>query len=240
MKPLAIIFHAARSEAGVVTDIARLRNIPIREIHPYLGEAIPAPENFSAIVSLGGPQGAYQTDEYPYVQAEANFMTEAVDADIPLLGICLGSQILARAVGGSAHPGTNGLEAGVIEVGGRDGYEEYTGQFLSFHSDSVTLPPNAEVLAESDRYVQVWRIGSALGMQFHPELGGKGLESVLQHEAKKLKSFGVDVDALIEGTRIYSKTNPTTGYNVINSWFKSWEEQIAPVQLISQQGGTNG
>ena len=239
MKPVAIIFHAARSDAGAVAEVAKHRNIPTQEIRPYLGETIPTPDNFSAIVSLGGPQGAYQTDQYPYLQAEANFMKEALDASIPLLGICLGSQILGVAIGGSAHPGTDGLEAGVIEVVGRDGHEEFTGQFLSFHSDSVTLPSEVEVLAESDRYIQVWRIGSALAVQFHPELGGKGLESVLQHEAEELKSFGVDVDGLIQGTRIYSETNPTTGYNVIDSWFSSWEAQVIPAQLISQQGGTN-
>src|SRR5699024_7748810 len=89
MKPVAIIFHAARSDAGAVAEVAKHRNIPTQEIRPYLGETIPAPDNFSAIVSLGGPQGAYQTDQYPYLQAEANFMKEALDASIPLLGICL-------------------------------------------------------------------------------------------------------------------------------------------------------
>ena len=64
------------------------------------------------MVVLGGPQSAY--DDHAYLATEERYLADAVDAELPVLAICLGSQVLARALGGSAQPGAAGLEAGFI------------------------------------------------------------------------------------------------------------------------------
>src|SRR5699024_1835817 len=166
MKPIAIIFHAAESSPGVIVEAARSRNIPIQEIRPYLGEAFAPPDTFSAIVSLGGPQGAYQTDQYPYLQTEADYLREVLNANIPLLAICLGSQILACSAGGDAYPGVAGLEAGVIEVVGWPEGREFYVYLFSFISDVASVAPDSTAVTKWEDYIPAARLVSVFTVIF--------------------------------------------------------------------------
>ncbi|CAL8974307.1 Carbamoyl-phosphate synthase small chain [Propionicimonas sp. T2.31MG-18] len=134
------------------------------------------------VIVLGGRMSAHDTAEHPWIEPLKQFMVDAVDAGIPLLGICLGHQLLAEAFGGTVtvrHPG--GGEHGACRVTWREAAlddpllgrlaEQGDSLLPESHDDAVTvLPPGAVPLASSAAYPhQAFRIGSAVGVQFHPE-----------------------------------------------------------------------
>lgn len=153
---------------------------PHTVLRPSQGDALPERAQEPMVV-LGGSMGAVSDAENPWLPAVRDLMADAVDREVPVLGICLGAQLLAVATGGDVVVGDPaGLELGVTEI-------QLTGaaaqdplfsalperfQALSAHSDGFRrLPPHGELLAESDRYWQAFRVGAcAWGVQFHPEV----------------------------------------------------------------------
>ena len=135
---------------------------------------------------LGGPVSAYETEKHPYLAHEVELIRRYLDRELPVLGVCLGSQLLAAACGGRVYPGELGKEIGWADVElTRSGISDrlWTGfpaRFMTFHwhGDTFDLPEGAEVLARTERYVQAFRMGSnAYGVQFHPEVVPKELAS---------------------------------------------------------------
>jgi GMP synthase (glutamine-hydrolysing) len=134
------------------------------------------------LLVLGGTMSAHDGADHPWIEPLKELMVAAVDAEIPTLAICLGHQLLAEAFGGEVtvnHPG--GGEHGATPVSWHAGASDdpllgrlaESGRSLlaQSHNDVVTkLPPGVDSLATSDHYAnQAFRIGSAVGVQFHPE-----------------------------------------------------------------------
>jgi GMP synthase (glutamine-hydrolysing) len=150
---------------------------------PLWQRDVPAVEDLGdGLIVLGGRMSAHDAADHPWIPPLKELMAAAVDADLPMLAICLGHQLLAEAFGGEvevAHAG--GGEHGAIPVGWAEGAsadpllsrlaESRPSLVAQSHSDAVTrLPDGATSLATSDRYPnQAFRIGSAVGVQFHPE-----------------------------------------------------------------------
>jgi GMP synthase-like glutamine amidotransferase len=131
--------------------------------------------DYHAIVILGGPMAVYEN--LPYLQKEQELIRNAISNDTPLLGVCLGSQLIAQAVGGRVYKGKK------KEIGWNDvyltpassndifrGFTDKTIRVFQWHGDTYDLPANVKILAYSDLYPQAFRIGSAVGMQFHCEV----------------------------------------------------------------------
>jgi GMP synthase-like glutamine amidotransferase len=134
-------------------------------------------DGFDGLVVMGGPMSAHADDGFPTRRAELALLRTALDRRVPVLGICLGAQLLAEAAGGRCHPGDAGPEIGwlPVRVVGED--RLFTGlpptfTPLQWHGDTVDLPPGAELLASSERYPnQAFRVGDvAWGLQFHLEV----------------------------------------------------------------------
>lgn len=161
----------ALREAGACLDIRKA----------YAGDPLPANcDPFDAMVVLGGEQSALDDDLYPYLPALALLMRRFTETDRAVLGICLGSQLLARAHGADNHLGTArefGWQPVVLTAEGlADPVLSAAGAcFTAFqwHSDTFTLPPAADGLAWNEAVpLQAFRIGRAsYGMQFHVEAG---------------------------------------------------------------------
>ncbi|GAA2868890.1 hypothetical protein GCM10010472_27810 [Pseudonocardia halophobica] len=218
MTTVAVLTHVDEAVGGLVEETAREHGHAYRTVRPYRGEAFPALDEIGAVVALGGPQAAYE--DHPYLAEEERFLRDAVHAGLPVLAICLGSQVLARALGGCARPGEAGLEAGVIRV--RSAAPAGTGvegEYFSFHSDTMTPPPGAEILAESDRYVQAWTLGTALAIQFHPEMTLDGVQDLLAVEGPKLERFGVDVAAVRADAERYFACGARDSRALLDRWF---------------------
>lgn len=134
------------------------------------------------VLLLGGIMSAHDSATHSWIDPLKKLLVQLVEADVPVLGICLGHQLLAEAFGGSvtvADPA--GGEHGAYEVSWREGASEDpllgrlaghgSSLLLESHSDAVTtLPPGTVSLASTELYPnQAFRVGSALGVQFHPE-----------------------------------------------------------------------
>ena len=175
-------------------------------------EPLPALDGYQGVVCLGGGMSALADGEHPWLSDVRLLLSKAVATRTPALAICLGSQLLAVATGGQVRPGDKGPEVGVLLVAKRDAAARdplfaelpLTPDVLQFHRDEVTLlPPGAELLASSPRYVnQAFRVGSvAYGIQFHiettPEIVLKWAE-LEPGEAALARPGELELKALVE------------------------------------------
>jgi GMP synthase (glutamine-hydrolysing) len=146
-----------------------------------LDEGEPLPEDaraFPAIVVMGGPMGAYDEADHPWLAGEKRLLREAVEADVPVWGVCLGAQLLASALGARVYRGEQ-PEVGVLPVrltsAAADDpvFGDAPASFptLQWHGDSFDLPDGATLLAGSPAYPhQAFRVGRSYGLQFHLEV----------------------------------------------------------------------
>lgn len=152
----------------------------------------PVPESLTgvdALVVMGGAQAAYSDDGFPSRRAELDLLRKALAAEVPVLGICLGAQLLALAAGGEARVGS-GLQVGWDDVSlspeaGRDPLLSCAPErlrVLHWHGDTMDLPERAVPLASCERYpVQAFRVGGAAwGLQFHLEVDEAAVDAFME------------------------------------------------------------
>ncbi len=151
----------------------------------------------AGVVIMGGPMSATDYDKYPGLKAEAKLARACVAVGKPVLGVCLGHQIIATALGAKLSRG-EAPEIGFAPIKRVDKHDYFSMwdkqiDVLHWHNDVVGLPPEAQLLARSaSTKVQAYRIGSALGLQFHLEVTGALLEEWLDEPSmvKELKKAG--------------------------------------------------
>lgn len=152
------------------------------------------PLAYDLIVTLGSESPAYD-DALPWVSREQRLLRDAFEADVPVLGICFGSQSLARALGGRAMRAQRS-EIGWIEIESRDSSLVPEGPWLQWHHDTFTAPPGASVLAHSPAGPQAYTIGRSLGVQFHPEVTPEIVDAWVVGARDELEREGVDPERL--------------------------------------------
>jgi GMP synthase-like glutamine amidotransferase len=155
--------------AGVDMHIVRLDS----------GDRLPEPETLGGVVVMGGAMGVHDTDKFSWLEVEREWIAQSVGAGVPVLGVCLGAQQLAAALGATVTTGPS-PEIGVGEVeltpeGRTDpvlGPEGDRVAVIHWHGDTFEIPDGAEHLATGDRYPnQAFRHGQwAYGLQFHVEV----------------------------------------------------------------------
>jgi len=170
-----VVQHTPSEGLGWLQEWLPDAGVHVHPIHPYLGHRVPPSVEGDALVVLGGPMGAMDDDDAPWLPAVRSLLATAIDDGVPTLGICLGAQMLATAAGGDVSRGAAGPELGYGDVSVASSDELLTEGSLpvvQWHFDTVTrLPDGAALLASSDRYdVQAFRVGDvAWGLQFHIE-----------------------------------------------------------------------
>jgi GMP synthase-like glutamine amidotransferase len=170
-----IVQHTPHEGLGWLQEWLPAHGVDVHPTHPYLGHRVPPSVEGDALIVLGGPMGANDDDEAPWLPATRALIATAVDDGVPTIGICLGAQLLAVAAGGEVSRGARGPELGLgavtVDVGD---LLLPAGELavVQWHFDAVTrLPADATLLASSDTYpVQAFRVGEvAWGLQFHIE-----------------------------------------------------------------------
>ena len=150
-------------------------------------------KNFSLIVILGAPESA--NDDLLYLQAEQKLIKSSVEKNIPLLGICLGSQLIAKTFGGSVYPGTKkeiGFYNDLKVSGDSSFFSGFESPFTVFHwhGDTFDLPEGAIRLASSEHYLnQAFQYKSAIGLQFHLEVNEDMINLWLDNTEEKLQKI---------------------------------------------------
>lgn len=184
VRPVLVLTHAPHEGPGAVARA--LSGVPygVRTVLDVAEPRLPAPADVAGIVVMGGPMDADDDANHPGLAAERRLLADAVAADVPVLGVCLGHQLLALALGSTLHRRA-GVEVGFAPVqvvaddpvlGGLGGPGSAP-TVLHWHSDAVDLPAGATLLASTDATpVQAFRAGSGVGLQFHPELDAAMLD----------------------------------------------------------------
>ncbi|CCW14450.1 type 1 glutamine amidotransferase [Rhodococcus aetherivorans] len=198
MKPLLVVAHVDDPDLTVLGDVVRDHGVPIRIVRPFRGDVLSAPDEAAAVICLGGKESA--DDPHDYLLRERDFLRTAAAGDVPTLGICLGSQLLALALGGTAVRGSDRAEVGFVDVtacgAGLDHPVDFTGTRFSFHWDTFQLPPDVTVLARSRDFVQAFAFRSAIGVQYHPESSVDGIAGLMAGEPDKVRAAGADPDEI--------------------------------------------
>jgi len=176
MKPVAIFRHSPTEGPGHFATYLDARRIPWVLLKMDEGDAVPAtPAAYSGLCFMGGPMSV--NDDLPWIPPVLALIRAAVAADVPVIGHCLGGQLLSRALGGtvSRNP-VKEIGWGAVRPEQGEAVHDWlggAGEFLSFHwhGETFTLPQGAVRLAGSDHCAnQVFVIGKHLGMQCHVEI----------------------------------------------------------------------
>lgn len=150
-------------------------HLAVHTVKPLAGQALPAHDEVAGTVVMGGPMNVDDVDRHPGLAVEHEWLAEAVSRDLPVLGICLGAQLLARALGAEVKAGES-PELGYAPVEIIDVEDPILGALapsttvLHWHGDVFDLPAGATHLASSAQTdIQAFRHGNAWGVLFHPE-----------------------------------------------------------------------
>jgi GMP synthase-like glutamine amidotransferase len=228
-----LIQHRPWEGGGLITESLEAAKVPVqvrviyRQAQPV--PLLPNPAELGALVIMGGPMSANETDLYPGLGAEIQYARACVDAGVPTLGICLGHQILARALGAAVVPAPAtriGLAPVTVSRGIEDNPLKGLGRnpVLHWHSENVELPVGAQLLARSETCpVEAFRYGSALGLQFHVEVGTRLFAEWMDMAPMRLDMARAGVQAMAEsGPEVVAKAEKA--YRVICA---RWAQGVA-------------
>jgi GMP synthase-like glutamine amidotransferase len=176
---IAVIQNDPEVPFGSYALHLRQRAIDFTVVTPYTGDSLPSVQNIRAAIILGGAMGAHDDDLHPFLREVKVFLAAALALNVPLLGICLGGQLLADVLGAHVASPSSHSEKGMVSIslteeGTKDHlFSGITGGFPTFqwHNDSFALPAGAIRLAFSEQCPQqAFRYANAYGLQFHPEV----------------------------------------------------------------------
>ena len=205
-----VVTHTESESPGLLGEWLPAAGLELDEVRPWAGDDVPtelAP--YDALVVMGGPQDAYDDRTAPWLRATKALLAQATAAGAPVLGICLGAQLLAEATGGRVALGHDGPELGARLVAKRDAAGAdplfapipLTPIVVQWHWDAVTeLPPGAVLLAGGTRYPhQAFRVGAAAyGLQFHIETPPDMIARWARADDERVRAAGLDPDVVLE------------------------------------------
>ncbi|MGH8227598.1 MAG: glutamine amidotransferase [Steroidobacteraceae bacterium] len=221
--------HVHFEDCGTLEDALASRNIELRYVdvgHEGLCGVDPlAPD---LLIALGAPVSVYEARRYPWILAELRLLERRLGAGEPTLGICLGAQMIAHALGARVFAsdvkelGWQPLE---LTSAGADSVVRPLGaaSMLHWHADTFDLPPGATLLASTPEVAQqIYTRGErVLGFQCHPEMRGASLEAWLIGHACEIAAAGVDPERLRSDTALHAPTLARQARAVFDRWLAS-------------------
>jgi GMP synthase-like glutamine amidotransferase len=199
-RPRALIVqHEAATPPGLMTAWLAEQSAQIDILRIDEDERMVDPRSYDLIVSLGSEFAAFD-DKIAWVPREAIVFEDALENDVPILGLCFGGQMLARALGAKGYR-SDRSEIGWLPVRTKDPDLVGEGPWFQWHFDTFTEPPGAKVIADTDVGPQAFVSGRSMGLQFHPEVTPEIMERWVRVYPHELRAEGVDPQGLLKETR---------------------------------------
>jgi GMP synthase (glutamine-hydrolysing) len=230
-RPSAVaIRHVAFEDLGLFSALLDREGWKVSYCEASTGDlSNPVIESADLLIVLGGPIGAYEDDRYPFLRKELALLERRLATDRPTLGVCLGGQLMARALGARVFPGpTKEIGWGRVELTdeGRASslgpLAEENAEVLHWHGDTFDLPDNAVRLASTAAYEnQAFVFGkSNLGLQFHLEVDARRLEEWYVGHAVELAAAQVSIDSLRKKAAAVEERLPSQAERIFKGWLR--------------------
>ncbi|MFG2647821.1 glutamine amidotransferase [Streptomyces sp. NPDC048436] len=227
MTEVVAIRHVAFEDLGSFERVLRERGIDVTYLDAGQGRLLEQVTRRSPqlLIILGGPMGACETAAYPFLEEELALIRARLAREKPVLGICLGAQLIAAALGAKVYP-AEAKEIGwgnvdLSEAGVDSPVAELTAPVLHWHGDTFDLPTGATHLASTPVCRnQAFAVGShALGLQFHVEVLGSGIESwLIGHAYEISQAVGVSVAEIRADTHRHASLLESQSRRFLNRW----------------------
>jgi GMP synthase-like glutamine amidotransferase len=222
------IQHDHASPAGPIAErfirrgftVEYLQVVPAESFgSPNVPISLPPVGDFDVIVPMGSPWGVWEDERIGnWLLPELAWLKSAHDSGTPILGICFGGQLMARALGGSVSPAPSG-EVGWTSILSDDESLIPVGPWFQWHFDRWTLPPRATEIARSTRASQAFVQGRTLALQFHPEILESALKTWLDDGGNdQLRDDGQDPQILMAMTARESPASAARAYALVDAF----------------------
>lgn len=229
MRHARIVRHVAFEDLGLFAAPLAARGWTLSTVDAGVDDIAAAIDGADLAVICGGPIGVYETDRYPFLLDELDAIERRVESGRPTLGLCLGAQLVAAAMGAPVYPGRRkeiGWGRVQLTLDGRISCLSAVADspVLHWHGDTFDLPPGATLLASSDLYSnQAFSIGpTTLALQFHAEADPVRMEQWLIGHTAELTAASVDVRALRARTAALRGIVEPAAANLMNRWLDGW------------------
>lgn len=232
MKTALAIRHVAFEDLGLFERSIEAAGYQIRYLEAGMDDlSWIEPLDPDLLVVLGGPIGANDEKEYPFIHDELNILETRLNSDAPTLGICLGAQLMARALGAKVNPGPEkeiGWKPLKLTDDGKNSplkhlSPEHTPVF-HWHCDTFDLPAGAKLLASTDvvpHQAFSWK-KRCLALQFHPEVTVHGMERwYIGHSGEIHQTENISVQQLRDDTQKYGYEMDVYGNAFMEEWLES-------------------
>jgi GMP synthase (glutamine-hydrolysing) len=225
---VVVLEHVGCETIGCLRDVLSAKQVTVRVVRLFEGEPVPANlETAAGLIVMGGPMGVYDHDRFPHLMDEMRLIEATVREEKPVLGICLGSQLLAAALGATVKA-SGQQEIGWHEVtlapaAKTDGiWSGIPSKFMAlhWHGDIFDLPAGAELLASSRMTAhQAFRYGkNAYGLLFHLEVTASGIAGMAAAFPGDLEQVGLSSSALIEQSQRHLPGLRIIGEQALGRW----------------------
>ena len=197
---------------------------------PNVNVTFPDYKDFDVIVPMGSPWGVWEDDRIGnWLLPELEYIKNAHNAGKPILGICFGGQLMARALGGSVAPGPK-PEVGWHVIVSDDASLIDRGPWFQCHWDRWTLPPKAKEIARSPIASQAFVCGRTLALQFHPEIERDVLETWMKNDelCAQIEGEGMSSSILLQQTSFEEKSAQERAAGLVDTFL----DQIATNEIV--------
>lgn len=231
--PVLVLQHAASEGLGTIEDALRTAGYSFQYIKTFAGDVVPAAAGDTpGLVIMGGPMGVYEYDQYPFLRQEMKLIESFLKDEKPILGVCLGSQLLASTLGVEVKKGPR-KEIGWFQIHLRDEVasdplwkdllsKDQPKSFTAYHwhGDIFDLPKGAVSLASSDLTAQqAFRYRkNAYGFLFHMEVTREQIQNMLREFDDEIRQEKLDSTAILSQSTINLPAMQKIGSAVFARW----------------------
>lgn len=220
------IQHVSFEKLGNIEEWINNNNHQLSCTKQFKGDTLPKMEDFDFLIVMGGPMGVYDTDKYNWLKEELLFIKTAIDSNKVVLGICLGSQFIAAAMGAKV------FSAPIKEIGWFPiqiksdpehsplSFENFTPTVFHWHGDTFDLPYNAKLIASTNEVAhQAFSINNkVIGLQFHLEQTKDTIKEMITHCNEELleKGLKIQTENQIKNEITYFESNRKAMFGVLD------------------------